>query len=250
MPVARRMARVASLAVAAAVGLAAVVTSLGSAASAAPAARADATDVVCRGGIIRAYLNPGLTFIQQTVRISASGDLGDCEAPGDPTLTGGTFRIEATGNGKCPDGFYGEGQMFINWNNGKTSVASGTAEVNGSLLGVARGTVTQGAFKGATGSWTGRPTQYDWFQCFTPIGVNYGEARFDTVELHSPILPPTTTTTLPVPAGPAVVGAAAGAHPAGGNPPRRAGRLAARPPKLRRDPAKSAVHDGHLRRAR
>lgn len=93
----------------------------------------------------------GFTFQTRTNRITGEGDVGPCESS-DLSLTGRTYTFSATGQGECPDGFNGNFQGDITWNNGQASVIEGTAVVSPDRIGMGSITVKRGEFAGDHGS--------------------------------------------------------------------------------------------------
>jgi Bacterial lectin len=132
-----------------------------------------AGSVVCRGGNLETTIGPGITFQTKTVQMTGEGDVGQCSSPSDPTITGGTFNFQATGQGECPNGLHTNGTGTIIWNNGQTSTIAGTAVVSQDNIGEARIHVTKGEFAGDTGAFTGPITYLPWYQCVFPTGIQY-----------------------------------------------------------------------------
>jgi hypothetical protein len=52
------------------------------------AAAGPGIEVTCRGSHLKATFQPPITFAEATHRVSAFGDLGVCQAPSDPRLSG------------------------------------------------------------------------------------------------------------------------------------------------------------------
>jgi hypothetical protein len=101
------------------------------------ASHRDIGSIVCRGGQFHVQFNPGVTFSTNTVRLTASGDLGVCQSDKYPRITGGTIRAEATLQGKCPG-----------------PVGPGYAKVTASFNDGSRAVVNQSTFRGDAVSWS------------------------------------------------------------------------------------------------
>ena len=130
--------------------------------------------VVCRGGNYQVTIGPGITFQTKTVQMTGTGDVGQCESPSDPTVTGGTFELQATGSGECPNGLHANGTGTIIWNNGQTSTVKGSAVVDQNQLGAVSMHVTAGEFTGDSGAFVGPITYLPWYECLFPTGVESG----------------------------------------------------------------------------
>jgi hypothetical protein len=130
--------------------------------------------VVCRGGNIETTIGPGITFQTRTVQMTGQGDVGQCQSPDDPTVTGGTFTFQAAGQGECPNGLHANGAGVIIWNNGQTSTVRGTAVIDQNQIGAVTMHVTGGEFAGDHGSFTGPITYLPWYECVFPTGVESG----------------------------------------------------------------------------
>jgi len=115
-------------------------------------------DVICRGGQFNVQIDPGLTFFNGTVRLTASGDLGLCQSDAHPRLTGGTVRAEAVLQGKCP-GPVGPGyaRVTIAWNDGtRSTITQSSFRADAVSWLFEGGRVAEGAFKGTTAHANGR----------------------------------------------------------------------------------------------
>jgi hypothetical protein len=130
--------------------------------------------VVCRGGNYQTTIGPGITFQTKTVQLTGTGDVGQCQSPDDPTITGGTFEFQATGSGECPNGLHANGRGTIIWNNGQTSTIQGSAVVDQNQIGAVSMHVTAGEFAGDSGSFAGPITYLPWYECLFPTGVESG----------------------------------------------------------------------------
>jgi hypothetical protein len=130
--------------------------------------------VVCRGGNYETTIGPGITFQTKTVQMTGQGDVGQCQSPSDPTVTGGTFTFQAAGQGECPNGLNASGSGVIIWNNGQTSTVQGTAVIDQNQIGAVNMHVIAGEFAGTHGSFTGPITYLPWYECLFPTGVEGG----------------------------------------------------------------------------
>jgi hypothetical protein len=132
--------------------------------------------ITCRGGNYQTTIGPGITFQTKTVQMTGTGDVGQCQSPDDPTVTGGTFELQATGSGECPNGIHANGTGTILWNNGQTSEIQGGAVVDQNQVGAVSMHVVKGEFAGDTGSFAGPITYLPWYECLFPTGVEYARA--------------------------------------------------------------------------
>ena len=145
--------------ISAAVGAAAMIAALAPL-SPAPAVADDIGDVVCHGGTLNVQFNPGITFSRNTVRLSASGEVGLCRSAKYPKITGGTIRIEAALTAACP-GPVGPGyaKVTIAWNDGSTSVIhQSTFRGDAQAYSLEGGRVATGPFAEGTARANGRTT--------------------------------------------------------------------------------------------
>ncbi len=95
-----------------------------SATPAAPATAAAEVTITCHGGSFNAKLNPGVTFKRATSQITGNGELGVCSSEQNKKITGGVFRIVASGTGNCLGPLTaGHGRLQIAWNDGTTTEA-------------------------------------------------------------------------------------------------------------------------------
>ncbi|WP_156045313.1 hypothetical protein [Herbidospora cretacea] len=95
-----------------------------SATPAAPATAEAKATITCHGGSFNASLNPGVTFKRAVSQITGVGDLGVCSSEQNKKITGGKFRIVASGTGNCPSPLtVGYGRLQIAWNDGTTTEA-------------------------------------------------------------------------------------------------------------------------------
>jgi hypothetical protein len=131
-------------------------------------------NVICRGGNYETTIGPGITFQTKTVQMTGQGDVGQCQSPSDPTVTGGTFTFRATGQGECPNGLDATGSGVIIWNNGQTSTVQGTAVIDQNQIGAVSMRVVSGEFTGTHGSFSGPITYLPWYECVFPTGVESG----------------------------------------------------------------------------
>ena len=131
-------------------------------------------NVICRGGNYETTIGPGITFQTKTVQMTGQGDVGQCQSPSDPTVTGGTFTFRATGQGECPNGLNATGSGVIIWNNGQTSTVQGTAVIDQNQIGAVSMRVVSGEFTGTHGSFSGPITYLPWYECVFPTGVESG----------------------------------------------------------------------------
>lgn len=129
-----------------------------------------AGSIVCRGGNWQTTIGPGITFQTKTSQLTGEGDVGQCQSPDDPSVTGGTFEFQAAGSGECPSGIHATGSGTILWNNGQTSKIQGTAVVNQDQIGASSIHVVSGEFAGDSGSFAGPITYLPWYQCLFPTG--------------------------------------------------------------------------------
>jgi len=130
--------------------------------------------VVCRGGNYETTIGPGITFQTKTVQMTGQGDVGQCQSPSDPSVTGGTFTFQAAGQGECPNGLNATGSGVIIWNNGQTSTIQGTAAIDQNQIGAVSMRVVSGEFTGTHGSFSGPITYLPWYECVFPTGVESG----------------------------------------------------------------------------
>lgn len=136
------------------------------------AADASIVDLTCPGYSQTTY-QPGMTDAARQITISGSGVYGPCVSS-DPTLTSGTFHASGTGIVSCVSGSFSGSITFI-WNNGRSSTVSYTAiigqHVDGEVVVVVHGTVTDGEFEGDTFIHTVTLFTLEPPQCFTSSGV-------------------------------------------------------------------------------
>jgi hypothetical protein len=132
--------------------------------------------VTCRGGNIETTIGPGITFQTKTVQMAGQGDVGQCQSPSDPSVTGGTFTFQATGQGECPNGLHANGTGVIIWNNGQTSTVQSTAAIDQNQIGAVTMHVISGEFAGDHGSFTGPVTYLPWYECLFPTGLESGRS--------------------------------------------------------------------------
>lgn len=121
---------------------------------------ADGGDITCHGGSGQAQFNPGVTFKRATTQIQANGDLGVCNSPSNPKITGGVWRFVGSGTGACPGPFaIGYGKMQISWSDGTTSIMPQMSFRGEAFTwSIDGGAVSEGVFKGQTGRLSGRST--------------------------------------------------------------------------------------------
>jgi hypothetical protein len=131
-------------------------------------------NVICRGGNYETTIGPGITFQTRTVQMTGQGDVGQCQSPSDPSVTGGTFTFQAAGQGECPNGLNATGSGVIIWNNGQTSTVQGTAVIDQNQIGAVSMHVVSGEFTGTHGSFSGPITYLPWYECVFPTGVESG----------------------------------------------------------------------------
>jgi hypothetical protein len=142
---------------------------------------------------------PGVTMTPRPVQISSSGDLAPCTAPGDPTLTSGSYKGSGTGTVSCTTGTF-DGLVTYHWNNGHESKLSYTAvigsRVGGEVVVVYRGTVTDGEFAGD--SYTSSVTVFNTVpeKCLTEEGVT-STGGPSVSAFTAGAATPTSTTTAP-----------------------------------------------------
>ncbi|MEV0579460.1 hypothetical protein [Streptomyces sp. NPDC050392] len=145
--------------VSAAVAAAALIalSPLGPAAAAEPAGIGD---VICNGGSLNVQFNPGVTFSNNTVRLSANGEMGICSSATHPEITGGTVRFEAGLTAKCPGPFGpGYAKATINWNDGtRTVIDQTTFRGDSASFSLEGGSIDAGTFAGGTARANGRTT--------------------------------------------------------------------------------------------
>ncbi|MER5412193.1 hypothetical protein [Streptomyces virginiae] len=141
-------------AVAAATGIALMPLGAASATS-----RAAIGSVVCHGGSITFQANPGIRFNAATVQLSAGGDLGLCQSPERPRITGGTVRVEATASAQCPEPVHaGSAKVTISWNDGSRTVIEGAGFSGDTRHFILAGGEVSGAFAGGWAQGRGRTT--------------------------------------------------------------------------------------------
>ncbi|WP_433331629.1 hypothetical protein [Spirillospora sp. CA-294931] len=101
-----------------------------------------------------------MTFKKQTIQIQAHGDLGDCDSPSNPKITGGVFRLVGSGTGNCTGPFaVGHGKLTISWSDGTSSTISQTGiRIDAHTWSLDGGVVSEGPFRSQTSSVTGRST--------------------------------------------------------------------------------------------
>jgi hypothetical protein len=146
--------------------------------------RSDDGTVTCRGGQIQWYANPGISFTSgdQTQSFTGTINLNQCLSSKFPDLTSGNASFSATGKGGCPSGVTnGYGRAIINWDNGKSSTAQGSFRATAGAFGFSDARITSGLFQGATGNFSGHPTE-NWVGCLW--GIGQGEGILDYVTLN------------------------------------------------------------------
>ncbi|GAA0403443.1 hypothetical protein [Streptomyces luteireticuli] len=109
--------------------------------------------MACAGTVAASYA-PGLTYVPRDTSINSRAVVG-CPVSSDPSVSSATFGGESSGTLSCLLG-PASGTLTLHWGGHakKTSTAhiSSVAAVrpNGNIVTVSTGSITDGAFKGAT----------------------------------------------------------------------------------------------------
>lgn len=144
-------------------------------------------DLECVGPAQTQY-SPGLLDVSQTIHWQEHNNYSICNSS-DPAISSGTAGADGIAELACGvDSVvtYQNDTYLITWNNGETSNFASTVtirQMNGTIVGNAKGEITAGKFAGAAAtSWWFYPLP-DQHGCSQPPGV-LAQTGVNTLQLH------------------------------------------------------------------